>query len=154
MLLLALSAADWMLSFIIKHIGRISAHHAPSIAAGGQAHLVLNLHRWNIVLLSLIHRIQFNVGNSFIQPLSIDLVIFGLLFVSGLWLVRLNRVVGLVAARIGLFGFALQGVNSGLVQADIIDHVLHDTVDVLVLVGERHLERVIEIIGCGTTRSA
>ena len=51
-----------------------------------------------------------------------------------------------------LLGLSLQRIDSGLIQADIVDQVLHNTEDVLVLIGKGHLKRVIE--GCSTASSS
>ena len=133
-----------MVGLRADHISRVPAHYAPTVPAGWKAHLILNIDCWNVVVHWLIDGVELQVCDAFANFLCFRLVIFCILFVGGLGLLCLARVVRLLTAWMGLLGLALQRVDPRLVQAYVVNHVLHNGVDVLVLIREGHLERVIE----------
>ena len=110
MLLLALCAADWVLSFSAYDIGSVSANDAPTIGACRQVGLVYDIDRGNLVIFPLQHRIELEAGNAFPENILLCLLVLILLFLCS-WLRCLTT---------SLFTFMLAHLTFDRVDAGLV----------------------------------
>ena len=116
------------------HVSRITAHHAPSILSIRKSELIFNVNLWQLVLWILLYWVDLKLANSVLQSLCLILYFFDIFFIHLTFSMRLSFL---------SLTLSFQCINSGLVQAHIINHVLNYAEDVLILIGKGHFHSAV-----------